>query len=107
MDEPKRYDSAKHLVSLVALALNVLILVYLLTSGSSIRIREFAQSFSDSQWIQIAIYTLVIGAVFELFNLPLSFFSDYWLEHRFGLSRQSPGGWIGDELKSLAISANT
>jgi Zn-dependent protease with chaperone function len=104
MDEPKRYESAKHVVAIIGFAFDVLILLYLLISGSSIRIREIAEAISDSQWITIAIYTLIVTAILKLFDVPLSFYSGYWLEHRFGLSRQSLGSWIKDQLKGLAIS---
>lgn len=36
--------------------------------------------------------------------LPLSFYSDYTVEHRFELSNQTPGGWLTDEVKGLAVS---
>ena len=104
MDEPKRYESAKHVVAIIGFAFDVLILLYLLFSGSSIRIREIAEAISGSQWISIAIYTLIVTAILKLFDVPLSFYSGYWLEHRFGLSRQSLGSWIKDQLKGLAIS---
>src|SRR5262245_22457365 len=104
MDEPKRYESAKHVIAIIGFAFDVLILLYLLISGSSIRIRQIAEEISGSQWISIAIYTLIIAAILKLFDVPLSFYSGYWLEHRFGLSRQSLGGWINDQLKGLAIS---
>jgi len=104
MDEPKRYESAKHVVAIIGFAFDVLILLYLLFSGSSIRIREIAEAISHSQWISIAIYTLIVTAILKLFDVPLSFYSGYWLEHRFGLSRQSLGSWIKDQLKGLAIS---
>src|SRR5215510_5427798 len=104
MDEPKRYESAKHVVAIIGFAFDVLILLYLLISGSSIRIREIVEAISDSQWITIAGYTLIVTAILKVFDVPLSFYSGYWLEHRFGLSRQSLGSWIKDQLKGLAIS---
>src|SRR5215467_4409690 len=104
MDEPKRYEAAKHVIAIAGFVLDVLILLYLLVSGSSIRIRQLAETISDSQWISIAIYTLMITAILKVFDVPISFYSGYWVEHRFGLSRQSLGGWLTDQLKGLGIS---
>ena len=103
MDEPKRYDSIKHLVEILGFVIDTLILVYLLTSGLSIRIRQFAEGFSNSETIRIAIYALIVLTIFKLLELPLAFYSGYLLEHRFGLSRQSLGGWIKDQLKTLVL----
>ena len=103
MDAPKRYESTKHVIAVVSFVIDVLILLYLLKSGSSIRIRQFSESLSNSRWIVVATYTFLVVGLFKLFDLPLSFYSGYWLEHRFGLSRQSFGGWVKDQLKSLAL----
>src|SRR5947209_928977 len=103
MEEPKRYESLKHVIGVSEFALNVLILIYLLTSGWSERIRSFAQLLAGSGWLTVMIYMIIVGTVFKLLGLPLSFYSSYILEHRFGLSRQSLAGWIKDQLKALAV----
>jgi len=103
MEEPKRYESLKHVIGVSEFALNVLILIYLLTSGWSERIRSFAQLLAGSGWLTVMIYMIIVGTVFKLLDLPLSFYSSYILEHRFGLSRQSLAGWIKDQLKALAV----
>ena len=89
MDESKRYESTKHFVSITGFVLDVLILLYLIHSGFSVRIREFAENISSSPWISVAVYVIAVGAIFQVFDLALSFYSGYVLEHRFGLSRQS------------------
>jgi STE24 endopeptidase len=104
MDEPKRYEAARHFVAIAGFVLDILILLLLIKTDTSIRIRQFAESFSTSKWTSIAVYTLVLTGIFKTFELPMSFYSGYALEHRFGLSRQSFGDWIKDQLKALAIS---
>jgi STE24 endopeptidase len=104
MDEPQRYESVKRSIAITGFVIDFFILIYLLTSGSSIRIRQFAEALSSSEWLRVAIYAVVIIAIFKLFDMTLGFVSDYWLEHRFGLSRQSFTGWMKDELKGLGLS---
>jgi STE24 endopeptidase len=48
----------------------------------------------------IALYLLLA----HLLSLPLSIYSDYFREHQYGLSNQSFGEWLTDDLKSLALS---
>src|SRR5436309_2937707 len=103
MDEPKKYESIKHFVSIAGFVLNVVVLGYLLTSGWSIRIRSFAESIAGSEWAVVLVYVIVTGSIFKIVQLPLEFYSSYRVEHRFGLSRESFADWIKDELKSLAI----
>ena len=105
MDESQRYESAKRFASVTGFVLDVVILIYLLTSHLSIRLREFAETISTSPWLGIAVYIVAVGAIFKVFDLLLSFYSGYILEHRFGLSRQSMGSWAKDQLKGIAVGA--
>jgi STE24 endopeptidase len=103
MDESRRYESLKHVVSITGFVLGILILLYLLTSHATIQIRQLAEKVTGAHWLSIAVYVLVLGAIFKVVDLPLSFLSGYVLERRFGLSRQSLGGWVKDQLKGMAI----
>jgi STE24 endopeptidase len=104
MDEPKRYESIKHLLGVSKFVLDVVVLLYLLTSGWSVQIRTFAQMLSGSNWLIVMIYMIIVGGVLKVLDLPFSFYSGYILEHRFGLSRESFRGWIKDQLKALAVA---
>jgi STE24 endopeptidase len=105
MDEPKRYESIKHTVGLSKFILDVLVLIVLLTSRWSVRIRSFAEATANSEWLIVIVYMLIVGAILKAIDLPFSFYSGYVLEHRFGLSRQTFGGWIKDQMKALAVGA--
>ncbi len=55
-------------------------------------------------WVHVPLYTAVILLAAKLLFLPLSFFTDYWLEHRYELSNETVAGWIKDQCKSLALN---
>ncbi len=104
MQDSRKYESLKRMVSILGVLLDGFLLVYLLTSGWSVRIRELAESVSDSEWVTIMIYVALVGAVFKLIDLPLAHYSGYLLEHRFGLSRQSRSDWLKDQLKGVLVA---
>jgi STE24 endopeptidase len=103
MEESRKYERRKFAVTLAGFGIDLLLLVYLLASGWTFRIRNFADSIADSPWLVVLIYSVIVGAVVKLLQLPLSFYSGYWVEREFGLSRQSAGGWVIDQLKGFAI----
>lgn len=103
MDEPRRYESIKHIVGVSKFILDVFVLIVLLTSGWSVRIRAFSETTATSQWLTVVVYLAIVGGILKAIDLPFSFYSGYVLEHRFGLSRQTPAGWIKDQLKGLAV----
>jgi STE24 endopeptidase len=48
---------------------------------------------------QVAVLTLILG----LISTPLSYYGGFVLSHRYGLSTQNIGGWLGDWLKGTII----
>ncbi len=76
----------------------VAILVFLL-SGASAALRDWAGD--GPLWSVFAYFTVLYVALW-IAGLPFSIVS-YRLEVRYGLSRQSWGGWTLDDVKSLAI----
>jgi STE24 endopeptidase len=50
------------------------------------------------------VYGVVVIVGMKLLFLPLSYFGDYYLEHKVGLSNESFGAWVLDQLKSLALN---
>src|SRR5438128_4559478 len=105
MDEPRRYESVKQLIGVSKFVFDVAVLLFLLASGWSIRIRSFAQMLSGSNWLRVMIYMIIVGGLLKAIDLPFSYYSGYVLEHRFQLSRQSLAAWMKDQLKALAIAA--
>jgi STE24 endopeptidase len=103
MEESRKYETAKYIVGVAGFILKAGLLIYLLTSGWTIRARDFVEQFSSTPWVVVLGYSIIIGVLFTVTQIPLDFLSGYYLEHRFGLSRQSLSGWISDQAKGLAL----
>jgi STE24 endopeptidase len=103
MEESKRYELRKYAVAFASFALNIGVLIYVLQSGLTLRLRDFAASVSASPWITVAIYVAVLGGALKIIQLPLGFYSGYVMEHQFGLSRETLWGWTKDQLLGSVI----
>jgi STE24 endopeptidase len=110
MDEPSQQQRAKryegiHNVLFVAETVYTLLLLlaFLFWKGSDI-LANTVRSISTNPWIYVAIYGAVVIVSTKLLFLPLNYFGDYYLEHKFGLSNESLGAWAFDELKSLGLN---
>ncbi|HEY4573006.1 MAG TPA: M48 family metallopeptidase [Thermoanaerobaculia bacterium] len=76
----------------------------LLGSRLSARLRDFAERVTSLRWLQTFLYALQYILVTFVLSYPLSLYTDFFREHQYGLSSQSFGGWMGDELKGLALA---
>src|SRR5271170_3139698 len=78
--------------------------VLLLATGVSRRMSQWAQRLSRRKWISTPIYIALLLVALFLLGLPLSIYADFLREHQYGLSEQSFGGWLRDQLVVMAIN---
>jgi STE24 endopeptidase len=81
----------------------------LLTTGLSARMRDFAERLVRLPLGQAPAQTLVYGAQYFLFTLilsfPLSAYDGFFREHKYGLSNQTFGAWLGEQGIGIAVGA--
>ena len=102
----KRYEAIHNGIFVVETVYTILLLLAFLFWEGSDSLADFARSKSSNPWIYVAIYGAVLAVATKLLFLPLNFFGDYYLEHRFGLSNETFGAWAFDELKTHLRGAN-
>ncbi|MGB8338287.1 MAG: M48 family metallopeptidase [Burkholderiales bacterium] len=74
-----------------------------LFTGWSAKIRDIAQRFGKKWFFVIGLYSIIFTVITFLIDLPIDYFSNYSVEHTFGLSNQTIGKWLQDNFTSLAI----
>ena len=80
------------------------IFVVLLHTGLSAKMRDLAVRATRIRALQTALYWTQFVIAVAVLSFPLSVYSDFVREHRYGLSNLSFAAWMGEELKGLAIS---
>src|SRR5574341_45881 len=71
----------------------------------AISLRTWLTTFTDNQWLLVALFVAIFGGIYSVINLPLGYYSGFVLPHRFGQSNQAFKDWVIDQLKGLAIGA--
>lgn len=66
--------------------------------------RDWARRASAKHFLQCLIFVPLFLVAAGLLELPLEYYSGYVLEHRFDLSTQGFGSWLGDWGKNLGVS---
>jgi STE24 endopeptidase len=79
--------------------------VVLLASGASARMRDLALHLLRWRWPAVALYGVLFTLATAVLTLPLDVYQQYFREHACGLSNQSFGAWLGDDLIGLAVGA--
>jgi STE24 endopeptidase len=101
--EVKRYERQKltaaitnALLGLAALAVAALLLGPWIDG----RVRRVT---GDNAWLRLIAVGFAYASVLELLTLPVSFWSSYVLEHRYGLSNQTLGRWVWRRVKGYLV----
>jgi STE24 endopeptidase len=98
-DRASRYHRLKRQASVVSACWTLALFVVLLASGGSVAVRSVAGTGPFA----IVSFVAIVLLLNELGSLPLAFYSGFVLERRYGLSHESLGRWLLDQLKSFAV----
>lgn len=79
------------------------VLVLLLHTGLSARMRDLSARVTRSRLLQPAIYWVGFLLATTILSFPLTVYAGFYREHQYGLATQSFGGWMSDQLKGLAL----
>src|SRR3974377_450668 len=107
--DPERQKKAREYARLgrklffVDLGLGGVYVIAWLIFGWSIAVRNAVAAISTADWFLVAGVSFVFAAGIYVIDLPLSYYSGFVLPHRFELSTQTIGGWIGDQFKEILI----
>jgi Zn-dependent protease with chaperone function len=84
---------------------SALILVGLLATGASARLRDVAFRLARNRWfLGLATYFVLFTVVTGLVDLPRAYYQEFVREHAYGLSNQTLQKWWTDTLTALALS---
>jgi STE24 endopeptidase len=95
--EARRYGRVSLVLTLADMALDLVylgVMALLLARPLDAWLASFLQSASAQSYVRLLVLYLVVMGLHILVSLPLSFYSGYAVEHKFGLSNQSLRRWF-------------
>ena len=109
-DKATRYHRLKRQASIVSMLWGVLLLGGLTATGWSATLRDAAERVAGRvappSWhaaATVLLFVVLLSILNEIAGLPLGFYSGFFLERRYELSKETLGGWFADQAKSFGI----
>jgi STE24 endopeptidase len=109
--DPERQKKAKEYARIhrrlfvVELAWSGLYTLLWLVAGWAASLKATLLGLHADLWLVIAVFATVFAGIDMLLTLPLSYYSEFVLPHRYELSNETLKSWIIDNFKALLISA--
>ena len=101
----KEYARIHRRLFIVELAWSGLYALLWLVAGWAVGLKTALLGLHANLWLVIAAFAVIYAGIDLLLSLPLSYYSEFVLPHRYELSNETLKGWIIDNLKALLISA--
>ncbi len=102
---PKQYARRKMALSIARSLLSFAALAAAVITPLSRIIEGFARSVFTNDYGAFLLFAVILAVGIDILTLPFSYASGYALEHKYQMSNQSFGGWVGEKLKGLALAA--
>ncbi len=77
--------------------------IFLLSSGLSARLRDFAERTTRFKSLQVGLYAVVYLLLTSALGFPLVVYERFFREHAYGLATQTFGAWFAEQLTGLGV----
>lgn len=103
-EKASAYQRIRRRLTLFQLFLTPALLLILIATGLTFGIRVNAiTATGGNDWAVVAVYFLLFSLYFMAFDLPLSYYASFMLEHEFQLSNQTLRQWVLDFIKKALL----
>jgi STE24 endopeptidase len=103
--QARQYARIRRQLWLVETILTAVYLLAWLFFGWAGALAAWLKTFTSNEWLLVLGFIVVFGAIAFVLELPLDYYSDFFLPHRFAQSNQDLKGWVTDQLKGLLLNA--
>lgn len=103
--DSKRYNNIKLAVGITEGILTFILIFIFVVLGYSFSLEKFLTEFISNQYILFLGFIIITGILMGIIFFPFSYYSGFYLEHRYNLSNQTFMKWIWENTKGLLVSA--
>src|SRR4051795_4353642 len=99
-----RHSRIYDVLYFVDFAYGIAVLLLILRTGWSARMRAFASRHVRWPFIAAMLYFVLLSLVTAILTFPLDLYGGFIVPHQFDLTNQSFAAWMGDFAKALAVN---
>ncbi len=103
--DSKRYNNIKLAIGIIEGILTFSLVFLFVAFGFSYSLEKYLTGFISNQYILFLCFTIITGILIGLIFSPFSYYSGFYLEHKYNLSNQTFMKWIWENAKGLLVSA--
>ena len=102
--DAKRYNNIKLAIGISEGIASFILIFLFIWLGYSLRLENYLSEFISNSYLLFVCFILVLGFAGSILSFPVSYYSGFYLEHKYNLSNQTFGKWIWENFKGLLVS---
>jgi STE24 endopeptidase len=103
-NKAKTYNRIKLSTGIASAVLSFVVLLLLVLNGSTRTFDVWSRSLVSNSYLALLVFSFLLGLIQSVVTLPLSFYSGYYIEHKYSLSNQTIWRWAWEYLKGVLVS---
>ena len=104
MDNAKKYNNIKLAIGIGEGIISFILMLLFVWLGYSLKLENFLSHYISNAYLLFILFLFVIGIVGSILSFPISYYTGFYLEHKYNLSNQTFWKWILEGLKGLLLS---
>jgi STE24 endopeptidase len=104
VDSAKKYNNIKLAIGISEGIVSFILLLLFVYLGYSLKLETFLSNYFSNPYLLFISFLFAIGIVGSVLSFPVSYYSGFYLEHKYNLSNQTFWKWILENLKGLLVS---
>jgi STE24 endopeptidase len=104
MDNAKKYNNIKLAIGIGEGIISFILLLLFIWLGYSLELENYLFGYFDNAYLLFLAFLFVIGLAGSILSFPISYYSGFYLEHKYNLSNQTFVKWIWENFKGMLVS---
>ena len=100
----KRYNNIKLAIGISEGIVSFVLILLFVWLGYSLRLEIYLSQYFTNKYLLFISFLFVLGIAGSILSFPISYYTGFYLEHKYNLSNQTFGKWILEGLKGLLVS---
>ncbi len=102
--QAKKYNNIKLAVGIFEGVAGFILMLLFVWLGYSLQLQNYLAEFISNNYLLLIVFLFVVGIAGTILSAPFSYYSGFYLEHKYNLSNQTFGKWVFEGLKGALVS---
>ena len=104
MTDAKKYNNLKLAIGIGEGIVSFILMLLFVGLGYSLKLETYLSDFIQNSYLLFISFILVVGFIGSVLSFPITYYSGFYLEHKYNLSNQTFLKWLWEGLKGLLVS---